>query len=251
MPVTTEDPENNFIPDYGKIAAYRSPSRFRRAPRTPLRPYAGAIITRSYDSLWSKSPPGRRRPRRPSRAMHRALWEFRIRGSSRTCASRQTHYSSALCAWPTTPRASSGNPRTLLLPRNATARRASSPTSVRRSSTRDRDQEPRPAGRAWRAACATVALTPGARGTKQKLDELGPEASRSGCSSRRAVLDHRYDHARCSSVVLATRMRTIDMTADCARTTQGLCPSSSRWNAGRRDLRCGRCAFCARIPGCA
>src|SRR4029077_14880634 len=26
--ITTEDPENNFIPDYGKIAAYRSPAGF-------------------------------------------------------------------------------------------------------------------------------------------------------------------------------------------------------------------------------
>ena len=26
--VTTEDPENNFIPDYGRITAYRSPAGF-------------------------------------------------------------------------------------------------------------------------------------------------------------------------------------------------------------------------------
>ena len=26
--VTTEDPENNFIPDYGAITAYRSPAGF-------------------------------------------------------------------------------------------------------------------------------------------------------------------------------------------------------------------------------
>src|SRR5215472_1958192 len=45
--VTTEDPENNFVPDYGKIAAYRSPAGFgiRLDAGTA---YTGAIITRSY-----------------------------------------------------------------------------------------------------------------------------------------------------------------------------------------------------------
>jgi len=39
--ITSEDPENNFIPDYGKIAAYRSPAgfgiRWMPAPPTPAR----------------------------------------------------------------------------------------------------------------------------------------------------------------------------------------------------------------------
>src|SRR6267378_3053204 len=59
--ITTEDPENNFIPDYGKITAYRSPAGFgiRLDAGTA---YTGAIITRSYDSLlvkvtaWSPTP---------------------------------------------------------------------------------------------------------------------------------------------------------------------------------------------------
>src|ERR1700730_9037498 len=59
--ITSEDPENNFIPDYGKIAAYRSPAGFgiRLDAGTA---YTGAIITRSYDSLlvkvtaWSPTP---------------------------------------------------------------------------------------------------------------------------------------------------------------------------------------------------
>ena len=43
--VTTEDPENNFIPDYGRITAYRSPAGFgiRLDAGTA---YSGAIITR-------------------------------------------------------------------------------------------------------------------------------------------------------------------------------------------------------------
>jgi pyruvate carboxylase len=59
--VTTEDPENSFVPDYGRVTAYRSPAGFgiRLDAGTA---YAGAIITRYYDSLlvkvtaWSPTP---------------------------------------------------------------------------------------------------------------------------------------------------------------------------------------------------
>lgn len=51
--VTTEDPENNFTPDYGKIAVYRSAAGFgiRLDAGTA---YAGAVITPYYDSLLVK-----------------------------------------------------------------------------------------------------------------------------------------------------------------------------------------------------
>src|SRR5271170_3359999 len=51
--ITTEDPENNFLPDYGSLTAYRSPAGFgvRLDAGTA---YAGAVITRSYDSLLVK-----------------------------------------------------------------------------------------------------------------------------------------------------------------------------------------------------
>ncbi|HYM33835.1 MAG TPA: biotin carboxylase N-terminal domain-containing protein, partial [Steroidobacteraceae bacterium] len=77
--VTTEDPENNFVPDYGRITAYRSPAGFgvRLDAGTA---YAGAIITRSYDSLLVKVTTWAPTPERAIARMHRALWEFRIRG---------------------------------------------------------------------------------------------------------------------------------------------------------------------------
>ena len=77
--VTTEDPENNFIPDYGRITAYRSPAGFgiRLDAGTA---YAGAIITRSYDSLLVKVTAWAPTPHETIARMHRALWEFRIRG---------------------------------------------------------------------------------------------------------------------------------------------------------------------------
>ena len=77
--ITTEDPENNFIPDYGKITAYRSPAGFgiRLDAGTA---YTGAIITRSYDSLLVKVTAWAPTPEEAIARMHRALWEFRIRG---------------------------------------------------------------------------------------------------------------------------------------------------------------------------
>ncbi|HEY8507572.1 MAG TPA: biotin carboxylase N-terminal domain-containing protein, partial [Steroidobacteraceae bacterium] len=77
--VTTEDPENQFIPDYGVITAYRSPAGFgiRLDAGTA---YAGAIITRSYDSLLVKVTAWAPQPEETIARMHRALWEFRIRG---------------------------------------------------------------------------------------------------------------------------------------------------------------------------
>jgi pyruvate carboxylase len=77
--ITTEDPENGFIPDYGTITAYRSPAGFgvRLDAGTA---YAGAFIGRSYDSLLVKVTAWAPTPEETVRRMHRALWEFRIRG---------------------------------------------------------------------------------------------------------------------------------------------------------------------------
>src|SRR5262249_24104770 len=48
--VTTEDPENNFLPDYGRLNHYRSASGFgiRLDAGTA---FSGAVITPFYDSL--------------------------------------------------------------------------------------------------------------------------------------------------------------------------------------------------------
>ncbi len=77
--ITTEDPANNFVPDYGKINTYRSPAGFgiRLDGGTA---YSGAVITPFYDSLLVKTTAwGRDFPQARER-MDRALREFRIRG---------------------------------------------------------------------------------------------------------------------------------------------------------------------------
>ncbi|MBI3877983.1 MAG: pyruvate carboxylase [Verrucomicrobia bacterium] len=77
--VTTEDPENKFTPDYGKILTYRSAGGFGVRLDGAMG-YAGAVITPFYDSLLVKiSAFGQNFPMALQR-MDRALREFRIRG---------------------------------------------------------------------------------------------------------------------------------------------------------------------------
>ncbi|ODT80069.1 MAG: pyruvate carboxylase [Pelagibacterium sp. SCN 64-44] len=77
--VTTEDPEQNFIPDYGRITAYRGATGFgvRLDGGTA---YTGAIITRYYDPLLEKVTCWAPTADEAIARMHRALREFRIRG---------------------------------------------------------------------------------------------------------------------------------------------------------------------------
>jgi pyruvate carboxylase len=77
--ITTEDPEQNFIPDYGRITAYRGATGFgiRLDGGTA---YSGAVITRFYDPLLEKVTAWAPTPEEAIRRMDRALREFRIRG---------------------------------------------------------------------------------------------------------------------------------------------------------------------------
>ncbi len=79
--VTTEDPQNNFIPDYGRLTAYRSATGngIRLDGGTA---YAGGVITRYYDSLLVKVTAHAQTPEKAIARMDRALREFRIRGVS-------------------------------------------------------------------------------------------------------------------------------------------------------------------------
>ncbi len=77
--ITTEDPEQNFIPDYGRITAYRGATGFgiRLDGGTA---YSGAVITRFYDPLLEKVTAWAPTPEEAIARMNRALREFRIRG---------------------------------------------------------------------------------------------------------------------------------------------------------------------------
>ena len=77
--VTTEDPANNFMPDYGRVSHYRS------AGGAGVRldggsAFSGAVINPFYDSLLVKVSVRGRRFIDAAARMERVLQEFRIRG---------------------------------------------------------------------------------------------------------------------------------------------------------------------------
>jgi pyruvate carboxylase len=83
--ITTENPENNFIPDYGRITAYRGAMGFgiRIDGGTA---YSGAVVTRFYDPLLEKITAWAPTPEEAILRMDRALLEYRIRGVSTNLA---------------------------------------------------------------------------------------------------------------------------------------------------------------------
>ncbi len=77
--ITTEDPSNNFKPDYGTLIAYRSASgmgiRLDAGSAFP-----GAVISPYFDSLLVKTTAWGRTMEGAASRLHRALREFRVRG---------------------------------------------------------------------------------------------------------------------------------------------------------------------------
>ena len=75
--MTTEDPENNFVPDYGRIAHYRSASGMgiRLDAGTA---FSGAVVTPYYDSLLGESVG----PRHGASSTRRGGWSAACRNSA-------------------------------------------------------------------------------------------------------------------------------------------------------------------------
>ncbi len=212
--VTTEDPENNFIPDYGKITAYRSPAGFgiRLDAGTA---YTGAIITRSYDSLLVKVTSWAPTPEETIARMHRALWEFRIRGvvtNLRFLDQVITHARFPHGEYTT--RFIDETPELFRWPRKQD--RATriltfvGETIVNGSpEVKDRGHPPRfDRPKLPRGAPGTPPP-----GTKHKLDELGPERFAKWMLQQPQVLITDTTMRDAHQSLLATRMRTIDMAA--------------------------------------
>ncbi len=77
--ITTEDPTNNFIPDYGRLTTYRSAAGFGiRLDGGSA--FSGAVITPYFDSLLVKVTASGTTFDEAVKRLNRALREFRVRG---------------------------------------------------------------------------------------------------------------------------------------------------------------------------
>ena len=77
--VTTEDPANDFMPDYGRVSHYRSPAGMG-VRLDAGSAFSGAVVNPYYDSLLVKVTTRGTRFVDAARRMERCLQEFRIRG---------------------------------------------------------------------------------------------------------------------------------------------------------------------------
>jgi pyruvate carboxylase len=210
--VTTEDPENNFVPDYGRITAYRSPAGFgvRLDAGTA---YAGAIITRSYDSLLVKVTTWAPTPERAIARMHRALWEFRIRGvvtNLRFCDQVISHPKFIDGSYTT--KFIDNTPELFHSPkkRDRATRLLNFIGDVVVNGNIEVKNRPRPA-RSAEATLPPLPPTAPTPGSKQKLDELGPAKFVQWMLAQKAVLLTDTTMRDAHQSLLATRFRTRDL----------------------------------------
>ena len=210
--VTTEDPLNNFIPDYGRLTAYRSATGngIRLDGGTA---YAGGVITRYYDSLLVKVTAHAQTPEKAIARMDRALREFRIRG-----VATNIEFVINLLKHPT------------FLDQSYTTKFIdTTPALFAFKKRRDRatkillyiaditvNGHPETAGRPKPAAVARAPKAPPARvepamGTRNLLEQKGPQAVADWMRAQKKVLLTDTTMRDGHQSLLATRMRSIDM----------------------------------------
>ncbi|SIS62115.1 pyruvate carboxylase [Paracoccus saliphilus] len=210
--VTTEDPQNNFIPDYGRITAYRSATGMgiRLDGGTA---YSGGVITRYYDSLLVKVTAWAQTPDQAIKRMDRALREFRVRGVS-------TNIDFVINLL---------KHETFLDDTYTTKFIDTTPELFTFRKRRDRatkiltyladitvNGHPETAGREAPPAQARALLLPAptaepAPGTRQMLEEKGPQAVADWMAGQKRLLITDTTMRDGHQSLLATRMRSIDM----------------------------------------
>ena len=213
--VTSEDPENNFIPDYGRITAYRSPAGFgiRLDAGTA---YAGAIITRYYDSLLVKVTAWSPTPAETIARMHRALWEFRIRGvvtNLRFLDQLIMHPQFATAQYTTKFIDEATGLFEFPRKRDRATRLLNFIGDVVVNGNPEVKNRFRPALLKNPRLPSPQLLAPPAAGTKQKLDELGAESFADWMLAQQRVLITDTTMRDAHQSLLATRFRTHDLEA--------------------------------------
>ena len=216
--ITTEDPANNFTPDFGKILTYRSAGGFGVRLDGALG-VNNAVITPYYDSMLVKVTCYGRTYEQSLNRMDRALREFRIRGVKTNIPFLEnviTH--PVFRAGKATTRFIDTNPQLFQF-----ENRKDRATKLL-SYLADVTVNGNPNAKGWKPAkpfttpaipkahdFAVITAPPA--GTKQLLTELGPEkfAQWIGKQKRLLLTDTTFRDAHQS--LLATRVRSYDMLA--------------------------------------
>ncbi len=222
--VTTENPEENFVPDYGRITAYRGAMGFgiRIDGGTA---YSGAVITRAYDPLLEKVTAWAQTPHEAILRMDRALREYRIRGVATNLAFLEnvvSHPKFAANAYTT--RFIDETPELFQFARKRD--RATKLLTYIADVTVNGHPEVK--GRARPPAEARRPLVPqflpvaADEGTRQRLDRLGPKAFASWVQAQQRVLVTDTTMRDGHQSLLATRMRSADIVPVASAYASGL-----------------------------
>lgn len=212
--VTTEDPENNFTPDYGRLLAYRSAAGFgiRLDGGTA---YGGAVITPYYDSLLVKVTAWGDTSAEAIARMDRALREFRIRGVASNLqflenVIRHPQFIAGTCITrfiDDTPELFRITPR-----RDRATKLLRFLGNVIVNGNPEMKGRKSPEGILAPAALPRVDLTqPIPKGTRDKLSELGPEKFAQWMKKEKRVLLTDTTMRDAHQSLFATRMRSRDM----------------------------------------
>ena len=237
--ITTEDPEQNFIPDYGRITAYRGATGFgiRLDGGTA---YSGAVITRFYDPLLEKVTAWAPTPQEAIARMNRALREFRIRGVATNLT-----FLEAIINHPNfrdntyTTRFIDTTPELFAAGQAPGPRHQAAELSRRRHRQRP-SRDARPPGAQRRRGRAGRALS---RRQRPRRHEAAARRARPGevrgmdARRRSSVLVTDTTMRDGHQSLLATRMRTYDIAAHRRRLCARAAAAALARMLGRRDLR--------------
>ncbi len=213
--VTTEDPQNNFIPDYGRITTYRSATGMgiRLDGGTA---YSGAVITRFYDSLLTKVTAWAPTPDAAISRMDRALREFRIRGVATNIAfvenllKHPTFLNNTYTTKfiDTTPELFDFRKR-----RDRATKLLNYIADITVNGHPDVEGRPKPSAHAKLPKAPRQPADAPPKGTRQILDEHGPKAVADWMLDQKRLLLTDTTMRDGHQSLLATRMRSADMIA--------------------------------------
>ena len=213
--ITTEDPENGFQPDYGRLIAYRSAAGFGIRLDVGAA-YTGATVSPFFDSMLVKVTSWGRTLNGAVSRGHRALREFRIRGVKTNIGFLQNvlHHPT-FASGKATVAFIDNHPelfeirqdfdratKTLRYIANLTVNGNPDVSVIDPSRTFRKPEVPH-----------VDRLAEYPRGSKNKLDEMGPEAFCGWIRQQKNILYTDTTLRDAHQSLLATRVRTLDMLA--------------------------------------